>query len=287
MRSLLLICLMALASAGCGAESPSPAGAQSPLSPSPVALVQPANFAGEWQVTHHVEACLGRYCYIANINRDEQLTLRLLQIGDRVTGAFLRGLRATQVEGRVDAEGRLSLTGGTPSTIPYVAALELLRFEATLDPADGLHGALQYQALIPGELSGYSEGATGSIVRAIRAPFAVTSFTGTWRGGYQTTSCSRPIGCVLDNPGSIELVLDDQGGRVTGTLNTFPGLRIPLSGTASGDTTVLSGSDGRVTVTALNIRRTPAGLLTGTAALSSGWTSKLNLLGVALATGPP
>ena len=124
-------------------------------------------------------------------------------------------------------------------------------------------------------------------MRAIRAPFAVTSFTGTWRGGYQTTACSRSIGCLLDNPGNIELVLEDQGGHVTGTLNTYPGLRIPLSGTASGDTVVLSDSDGRVTVTELNIRRTPAGLLTGTAALSSGWNSTLSLLGVALAGGSP
>jgi hypothetical protein len=284
MRISLLICL-ALATAGCGAESPS--GAQSPLSPSPAALVQPANFAGEWQVTYHVEACIGRYCYISYINRDEQLTLRLLQIGDRVTGAFLRGLLATQVEGRVDADGRLSLTGGAPSTIPDFAALELLRFEATLDPAHGLRGALQYQALIPGEHSGYSSGATGPIVRAARAPFAVTSFAGTWKGGYNTTACSGTMGCLLDRKGDLELVLDDQGGHVTGTLSTNPGLRIRLSGTASGDTIVLTGSDGRVTVTALTIRRTPAGLLTGTVALSSGWTSELNLLGVALASGPP
>lgn len=284
MRTSLLICLMALSTAGCGAESSS--AAPSPLSPSPVALIQPANFAGEWQVTYRVASCLGRYCYISHINREQQFTLRLLQLGDRVTGAFIHGL-ATAVEGRVDAEGRLSLTGGTTSTTPYFAALELLRFEATLDPADGLHGALQYQALIPGELSGYSSGATGPIVRATRAPFAVTSFTGTWRGGYQTTSCSRPIGCVLDNPGSIELVLDDRGGQVAGTLSTYPGLRIPLSGTATGDTMVLSGSDGRVTVTELNVRRTPAGMLAGTAALSSGWTSELNLLGVTLISGSP
>jgi len=280
MRALRLLGL-AIFVCGCGGEPAAPAGAQSPLSPSSVALVQPVNFAGEWQITYHVEACIGRYCYITHINRDEQITLRLLQIGDRVTGtAFKNGL-AADLRGLVDAEGRLSLSGGAPSNITDVAALELLRFEAALDAAGGMQGMLQYQALIPGDHNGYSSGSTGPIVRAVRAPFAVTSFTGTWRGNYTTTSCHPGISCLLDRNGDIDLALDERNGAITGRLQTYPAQRIELAGTVSGDSAVLSGTSGFVTVMALRIRRTPTGRLEGTVSLTAAnWTSELELLSV-------
>ncbi len=285
MRTPVVLCAVALLSSACGQQPASPSGAQSPLSPSPVALVQPANFAGEWQVTYHVDSCIGRYCYISHINRDEQLTLRLLQIGDRVSGVMLKGL-AIDVEGRVDADGRLSLTGGAPSTVREVPGLELLRFEAALDPAAGLQGALQYQSLIPGDHSAYSTGATGPIVRAIRAPFsAITSFSGTWRGHYDMNACSAALGCLLDLNGDLEFTLEERGGQVTGTLVTYPAVRAALSGTVSGDTAVLTGSASSLAITSLQIRRTPAGRLLGTASLrgGAGWTAELELRGVALA----
>jgi hypothetical protein len=80
MRTVLSGAMAVAAALGVGCSSP-PAAMTSPVSPSPIAAMQPANFAAEWQVTYHVDACIGRYCYISHINRDEQLTLRLLQVG--------------------------------------------------------------------------------------------------------------------------------------------------------------------------------------------------------------
>lgn len=279
-----LLTALALTITGCGGESAIPV---SPVSPSPVAVAPPANFAGEWTVTYHVDACIGRYCYITHINRDQQLTLRLLQVGDRVDGIAISSGLAAEVRGQVDGAGRLTLSGGSPSAIEDVSALELLRFEAILDPAYGLQGALQYQALIPGEHSGYSSGATGPIVRAERSAFAVTSFSGTWQGIYTTTSCRPGSDCLLDRNGDIAFTFDEHNGRVVGTLQTFPAQRIDVAGTVTGDRANLSGTNGSVTVTTLSIRRTPAGRLEGTVSLAAAnWASELALLSITSTPAP-
>ncbi|MCC6987913.1 MAG: hypothetical protein IT181_02875, partial [Acidobacteria bacterium] len=115
-----------LATAGCGGQAATPL---SPVAPSPVVAAMP-NFAGEWTVTYHVDECIGRYCYITHVNRDTQFTLRLIQSGDRVTGAFLSDGLVADVEGRIDAAGRLSLAGSAAAPIPDRGSLELLRFDA-------------------------------------------------------------------------------------------------------------------------------------------------------------
>lgn len=270
--------LMAVATAACSSQ---PAG--SPVAPSPLVAAQPANYAGDWTVTYHVNACIGRYCYISHIGRDEVMTLRLAQIGDRVSGAFLSYGLVTDVEGRVDGAGRLSLTGSEPSPIPYRGSLELLRFEASLDATQGLAGELQYQAIVPGEYSAYSTGATGPIVRATRAPLTITSFAGTWTGFFNTTQCTGARYCLLDPWGDIRFELDDQDGRIAGTVQFGGFMRLTVSGQASGDRVELRTSDASGAV--VRLARSSTGRLTGTATMTFGWTTEIELRGVALAPG--
>ncbi|MEP7118423.1 MAG: hypothetical protein ABI880_12620 [Acidobacteriota bacterium] len=130
--------------------------------------------------------------------------------------------------------------------------------------------------------------ATGPIVGAVRAPSAVTSFTGTWPGNYTTTSCSPGIDCLLDRHGDLEFAFEERGGTITGPLQTYPAQRIELAGTVSGDSSVLSGANGVVTVAALRIHRSPTGRLDGTVSLTAaGWSSELELLSVALSPATP
>lgn len=283
-RMRFAILTAVLASAACSSQ---PASSVSPVSPSPARLAQVANYAGEWTVTYHVDQSLGRYAF-TRVGRDFDLTLRLLQMGDRVTGAFLSDGLVTDVEGLVDAAGRLSLAGAAPSPDPYHGSLELLRFDAALDGALGMSGRLQYQSLMPGERSSYSTGATGPIVRAARVPLAITSFAGTWGGFFTTTQCVGARYCLLDDRGSVTFDLDDQGGQVSGAI-TFGGfLRLRVAGRASGDhvdlrATEPSGGEGTVA----RLSRTSTGRITGTATIQQGWTTDVDLLGVALAPARP
>jgi hypothetical protein len=274
-----------LASSACSSQ---PTTSVSPVSPSPAPLAQVANYAGEWTVTYHVDSCIGRYCYISHINREQAMTLRLVQMGDHVTGAFLSDGLVTDVEGLVDAAGRLSLAGAAPSPDPYHGSLELLQFDAALDDAFGMSGRLQYQSLMPGERSSYSSGATGPIVRAARLPLAITSFAGTWEGFFTTTQCVGARYCLLDDRGSVTFDLDDQGGQVSGTI-TFGGyLRLRVAGRASGghvDLRATEPSGGEGTVARLS--RSATGRITGTITVNQGWTTDVDLLGVALAPVRP
>ena len=61
---------------------------------------------------------VGRYCYISHINRDETMMVRLVQIGDRVTGL----VGTADVEGFVTPDGALSLRGFAPAApLPHRA----------------------------------------------------------------------------------------------------------------------------------------------------------------------
>ena len=279
MSTLLLLAFVAVFAAGCGSQ---PTGATSPVSPSPIVAAQTASYAGEWTVTYHVDASIGRYAF-TRVGRDVNLTLRLRQIGDRVSGAFLSDGLVTDVEGVVDGNGRLTLTGSEPSPNPYRGSLELLRFEASLDDALGLTGRLQYQSLMPGERSSYSTGATGPIVRATRAPLAITSFAGTWGGFFNTTQCIGARYCLLDSWGDITFDLADSGGEISGTVQFGGFLRVPVSGRASGDHVDLRPVDttaGDGTVARLS--RSTTGRITGTVTVVQGWTTDVDLIGVAL-----
>lgn len=278
-RLFLVVLAVSLAGTGCGSQQT----AASPMAPSPVVVTQAANYAGEWTVTYHVDACIGRYCYIAHINRDQALTLRLRQIGDRVSGAFLSDGLVADVDGVVDGNGRLTLTGSEASPNPYNGSLELLRFEASLDGTQGLSGALQYQSLMPGDLSAYSTGATGPIVRAARAPLAITSFAGTWAGFFNETRCTAARYCLLDSWGDITFDLVDAGGDVSGTMQFGSFLRVPVSGRASGDRVdlhAIGGTAGDGTVARLS--RSTTGRISGTVTVVQGWTTDVDLLSVAL-----
>lgn len=275
--SIMILAVLA-ALPGCSSQP-----ASSPVAPSPVVATQPANYAGEWTVTYHVDACIGRYCYIAHINRDQALTLRLTQIGDRVAGAFLSDGLVADVEGMVDGYGRLTLTGSEASPNPYNGSLELLRFEASLDGTQGLSGSLQYQSLMPHDLSAYSTGATGPIVRAARAPLAITSFAGTWAGFFNETQCTAARYCLLDPWGDITFDLADTGGEVSGTMQFGSFLRVPVSGRASGDHVDLRPVDATAgDGTVARLSRSATGRITGTVTVVQGWTTDVDLLSVAL-----
>lgn len=271
------IALTAMATAACSSQP-----ASSPVAPSPVVVAQPANYAGEWTVTYHVDQSIGRYAF-TRVGRDFSLTLRLRQIGDRVSGAFLSDGLVTDVEGLVDGNGRLTLTGSEPSPNPYHGSLELLRFEASLDGAQGLSGALQYQSLMPRDLSAYSTGATGPIVRAARAPLAITSFAGKWAGFFNEMQCTGARYCLLDSWGDMTFDLADSGGEVSGTMQFGSFLRVPVSGRSSGDHVDLRPIDATAgDGTVARLSRSTTGRLTGTVTVVQGWTTDVDLIGVAL-----
>ena len=269
---------MAVAVGACASQ---PAGTGSPTAPSLSTGAQAANYSGEWIVTYHVDESIGRYAF-TRLGRDFVLTLRLQQTGDRVTGAFLSDGLVADVEGRVGSDGRLTLTGNEASPIPDHGSLELLQFDASLDDARGLSGALHYQSLVPGDHAWYSTGATGPILRAARTPLAITSFAGTWTGFFNTTQCVGASFCLLDAWGNVRFELDDLNGQVSGTLLVGGYLRLQVSGRVSGDHVDLRRSDLGEGGTVVRLNRSSAGRITGTATISLGWTTEIEFISVAL-----
>lgn len=142
-------------------------------------------------------------------------------------------------------------------------------------------GSLHYQSRIPGELGGYSTGATGPIVLATLEPLAIGSFTGTWSVFFATTSCRGARTYLLDDENELALVLDDRGGQIAGSLRVSSS-QIPVASTASGDTAVLTGIGSGYTVSALRIQRSPTGRLSGVVTITSSWTADLELRSTAL-----
>lgn len=251
-----LVILAAVAAGGCQS---SPVAPTSPLVTPTASAPAVANFAGEWRVVYHVESCLGRYCFISGINRDATLDIRLVQIGDRVTGL----VGTADVEGIVAPDGSLSLRGFAPAPpIETAASFELRQFEVRLDTERGLAGHLDYAALISGEYSSYSTGAAGPIVSATRRPLDTTSFNGSWRGYYALAACT-PASCPYDDA---EISLEDAGGTVTGTVSVWPH-RIPVSGHASGQRAELRGQlpwgRNATAEAVVRVQRSATGRLTG------------------------
>lgn len=271
----LAILAGSVAVAGCQS---SPAAPPSPLAPTTAGLPAVPNFAGEWRVVYHVESCLGRYCYVSNINGDATLDIRLVQIGDRVTGL----VGTADVEGIVAPDGSLSLRGFAPAPpIATAASFELRQFDVRLDAERGLTGRLDYATTISGEYSGYSSGAAGPIVSATRWPLDTTSFSGSWRGYYALAACA-PASCPYDRA---EISLQDAGGTVTGTVSVWPH-HIPVSGHALSRSAELRGhlQWGRdVTAEAVvRVQRSETGRLTGAVELtpSNGQSVTYTLLDV-------
>lgn len=257
----------------------SPGSSPSPTGPTPVTAPAVANYAGQWTVVYHVDSCLGRYCYISHINRDEPMTVRLVQIGDRVTGL----LGTADVEGFVAADGTLSLRGYAPATFPWTASYELKQFDVRLDPERGLTGRIDFASLMSGDYSSYSYGATGPIVSGTRQPLDTASFNGAWRGYYDRTACNPATSCISPEKDNAELQLQEAGGAVSGTVTLFP-QRVQVTGRRSGDSVELRGQyPWGVSVTVdvvVRVQRSMTGRLTGTAetASSSGETKAFTLL---------
>jgi hypothetical protein len=270
-----LVLFLALGAAACGGERPSP----SPVSPTPVAAIpQIANYGGAWQVTYHVDSCIGRYCF-TRISKDATLELRLVQLGDTVSGLMIAAGGNGDVEGRVAPDGTLTLTGVTPRPIPLLSwsTFDLKRFEVKPDPERGLTGTVSYEARLDGDYSGYSTGANGPVISAERLSMLSQSFAGVWSGAYQTTSCVPGPFCFIDSWGDVELALDEHGGAISGTIKA-PGLMAPMTGAAQGLTAELSpdGSSGHAGRVSLS--RDVLGRLTGRLSLqASRWTVEAEL----------
>ncbi len=257
----------ALAGASCQSASTAPT---SPLSPTAATPPQVANFAGEWSVVYHVDACLGRYCYISHMNRDETLIVRLVQAGDRVTGL----VGTADVEGVVAPDGALSLRGfAAAAPLPLAASFEVKQFDVRLDAERGLTGRLDFANLLSGDYSSYSYGATGPIVSASRRPLDTASFNGTWRGFYARTSCAPAATCIFPEQDDATLTLQDSGGTLSGVVTLSP-RRLEVTGRRSGNSAELRGqyqwSRDVMAEVVVRAERSPTGRLTGTVELLAG-----------------
>lgn len=280
--ALGVLLVAALTAAACQSSAVAPT--------SPTAVMPPAvgNFAGEWRVVYHVDACLGRYCYITHINRDETMVVRLVQIGDRVTGL----VGTADVEGIVAPDGTLSLRGfAAAAPLPAAASYELRQFDVRLDPERGLTGHLDFARLMSGDYSAYSYGATGPILSAERRPLDSTSFNGTWQGYYARTSCAPAESCIFPEQDDATLALQDSAGAVTGTVTLWP-RQLEVTGRAAGANAELRGqyqwSPGVMAEVVVRAQRSPTGRLTGTVELtaSNGQSRAFTLLSVVPGASP-
>ena len=269
----------ALAGASCHSSPVAPA---SPLSPTAVTAPTAANFAGEWSIVYHVDSCIGRYCYISHINRDETLVVRLVQIGDRVTGL----VGSADVEGVVTPDGSLSLRGfAAAAPVPLAASFELKQFEARLHAEHGLTGHLDFASLMSGDYSAYSYGATGPIMSASRRPLDTTSFNGSWRGYYTRTACAPAESCAFPEQDDATVTLEDSAGTVSGTVTLWP-RRLEVTGRSSGKNAELRGhyqwSRDVTAEVVVRAERSSTGRLTGTVELlaSNGLSRVFTLLSV-------
>ena len=273
----VMLVIAALAGASCQSSAAAPT---SPLSPTAATPPSVANFAGEWSVVYHVDSCIGRYCYISHINRDETLVVRLVQIGDRVTGL----VGTADVEGFVTPDGTLSLRGfAAAAPLPLASSFELKQFDVRLDAERGLTGHLDFARLMSGDYGAYSYGATGPILSASRRPLDTASFNGTWRGFYARTSCAPAASCIFPEQDDATLTLQDSGGTVSGTVTLWP-RRLEVTGRSSGNSAELRGqyqwSRDDTAEVVVRAERSPTGRLTGIVELiaSNGESRAFTLL---------
>lgn len=284
-----LVVLVVLSASGVGCQS-TPASEVATLSPSSTVTPHVPDFSGVWHITFHVDSCIGRYCSISQINRDQAMDVWMLQMGDHVAGR----IGGVGVEGLVAVDGTLSLRGSAPSPSPYAPSFELQQFEVHLDPEHGLSGRLQYEYLMPGDRSAYSSGATGPILTATRQPMDATSFDGTWTGYYTLVSCGSPSpsACLFESGDLFSLAMHDSGGALTADLTMWP-MRVALSGAASGSGAKLEARVpyglGQTQDIVVRVQRTPVGLMTGTVEVSTstGITATAALTRVGLTLDAP
>jgi hypothetical protein len=292
MRTSLFICLVALATAGCGAESVLPSGAQAPLSPSPVVLVQPENYAGAWTVSVTLtdgEGYQYRYSCRNSIGRVGQQTMRLVQLGSRVTGVLMPDVDVT---GEVGADGRLSLTGS--GQIPeYQGVNELQRFDVMKTPDGGFEGDLVFQRRIPPQFEplGGTYTSTGRIIGATRGALpSPTSFTGRWDGYYRLKSCG-PGHCIIDPERELAITLRDIDGVLSGSVQIVRAEIVPVVGRADGDRADLATEGSAATtsrVAEMHVQRNAVGRLFGTLRIEyPAMVLELELLNVVLTSEDP
>ena len=276
MRVRCVLVLALSVSVGCSRQAASPAA---PLSPTVAPAALQAGYAGAWQVAYRTEECISRHCF-SMLGQESRVDLRLTQIGDRVSGMISGTFGYTNVSGTVAPDGRLALSGrstpggsGAPGTV--VDRLELER-----DATTGLRGYVRLLSEYDGEASAYNGGSGGAITRGRSAPLTDT-FAGTWLGYYDTTSCGPGTFCAIDRTGEFELVLEQRGTSVAGTLNVRLLPALAVSGAADGARAQLAGSSSELAVSDVRLERDPTGRLSGTLTLHSrGATMALTLVRV-------
>jgi len=263
-------------SVGCGQQAAAPT---SPLSPTVAPVAPQVSYAGAWQVTYRNDECISRHCF-STIGQESRVDLRLTQAGDRVAGVISSTLGYTDVSGTIAPDGRLSLSGRSTPGGYSTPGLVADRLELERDSSSGLRGYVRLLREYEGDTSAYNSGSGGVITRGRNAPLNDT-FAGTWQGYYDMTSCGPGASCAIERRGEFELVLEQRGTSVAGTLSVRLLPPLAVLGTFDGIRAQLAGNSADLAVSDLRIQRDQTGRLSGTLTLHSrGATMALTLVRV-------
>ncbi len=259
----VLVVTLAVA-VGCSEQAATPVA---PLSPTVAPVASLASYAGAWRVTYRNEECISRHCF-STIGQESQVNLRLTQMGDHVSGVVSGPSGYTDVSGTVAPDGRLALSGRSTPGGYSTPGLMVDRLELERDAVTGLRGYVRLLSEYDGETSAYNGGAGGSITRGRNAPLTDT-FAGTWQGYYDMTSCAPGPTCVMERKGEFELVLEQRGTGLSGSLSVRLQPALAVSGTHDGTSAALAGGGADLAVSDLRLQRDQAGRLAGTLTLES------------------
>ena len=277
MRRILIVALLGLAAGSC-AKSASPTA---PLVSAPTASVPVfADFSGVTLVSYKWTTCEGhRNCFAYINDRVSTIELRLTQSVGSVSGLMIESpSSAVRVSGTVSPDGELTLTGSRPrvetrSGYDSARSIDTFRLRRNAD------GAVTGAVMMVGDFNEWDHSTTGAVkeggpvtaaTRVQEMPIQ-SGFAGTWRGRTLTKSCVAITGtyCRGPEPGEMDdftLTLSASGAMVSGSISNFTA----VTGTASGDTLVLSGEDlqgaqypTRTTITGWNAYRDANGELRG------------------------
>lgn len=249
MRRSLLIAALALFAVSCG-KSPTPTApiASAPTAAAPVF----ADFSGVTLVSFKWTTCEGRRnCFAYVNNRTSTLELRLTQSVGSVSGLMIESASsALRVSGTVSPDGELTLTGSRPRVETYRSGYDSARRIDAFKLRRDADGRVSGTVMVAGDFNEWDHSTTGAVKEGgpVTAASRVqdlpiqSGFAGTWRGRTLTKSCVAITGtyCRGTAPGQMEdfmLTLSASGALVSGSIPNFT----PVTGTASGDSLVLSG----------------------------------------------
>lgn len=278
MRRAVVIFALGLLAASCGkAAAPTAPLVTAPVAAAPVF----ADFSGVMLVSYKETTCEGhRNCFAYINNRILTVELRLTQSVGSVSGLMIESpTSAVRVSGTVSADGELTLTGSRPRVETFRSGYDSARSIETFKLRRDAEGRGAGTVMLSGDFNEADHGTTGRVkdggpvtaVDRVQSLPLQSSFAGTWRGRTLTKNCVAITGtyCRGPEPGEMDdfrLTLDASGSVVSGNIAGFA----PVTGSASGDTLVLSGDNlvgvqypTRTTITSWNTYRDGNGELRG------------------------